>query len=870
MIALLALASCNKDLGGELDTSAVEVGEGLFAEGCPVEGEALARVIGVDASLPGEGVAVGTRGDALLANEHAAFVVTEPDKGSTYYYYGGVVADASPMRGCVPGDDKLDEVGLVLGELDLLEFSQSVLRGFRGEAMEVVNDGSDGQAAHVRVTGVDDTYWLVEYELIKDAMDDGGRAQSGPFGVALTVDYVLEPDSQVLRIDFTVENLGDDDITLFNASLLSFGPTMDVYSYASDEIGVGGLSLDYGIPWILTTDLESSLVYAVEDGSLAYTRISGIDVAVDIGNAVGDPLALVPGQTGTRTMFLSVADGSSATPPLAQVNPEPLPELSYTLSEVTGTVIDAGGEAAAEVEVVLEARAPDADWGTLDLTVTDADGAFSMPAPDFAGWDFRVVARGDGRDDGAELEVVLGDAVELDISRAGVLTYSIEEEGAASPGRIALTRDDGASMDLWVVGSGSAAVPPGTWSYAVTRGYEFSAVTGTVEVPAGGEGAISVSLDRVVDTAGWMSADTHVHTSHSPDSRMLPQDQLTHAAAHGLEVMLNTDHEHIVDMRHEVADAGLETWVVNVTGEEVTAVVPEHMTMFPVEPDGSFRGGIVSWYQKDIEELFGAMRERSGGGINLFNHPGYLDDVGWDRTQVAPTLDDPTLLGLAEDAALWSWDFDGIEVMNGHGNPFVDGKERFDNWMSMVNAGYPIVAIGCSDAHGGDDVGFPRTYFASPTDDPAAFADEDLVSSIRAGAIQASAGAFARVSVEGAGPGETVAPSGGVVLDVEVQAADYADVTHVVVFANCDQVAAVEATDPGGVVKLDGSVELELAEDAQLVVAAFGTEYLPDGLPQYDASVTPRVLTSPIYVDLDGDGWDAPGGKACSYTRALD
>jgi len=870
MLALLL--ACKGPPAVDTET-ATATGDGVFAEGCPADDQALARLIGVDASLPGGDVAVGTKGDALLANEHAAFVITEPDKGSTYYYYGGVVADAAPMSGCTPGDDKLDEVGLVLGVLDLQSFSSSILRGFRGESIEIVNDGSDGQAAHIRVTGVDDTYWLVEYELIKDASDEGGRPLSEPLGLVVTVDYRLPPDSTVLEIELGVENVGDEDITLFNASLLSFGPTLDLYTYASDALSIGGLSLDYGIPWLLATDLEGALAYAVDGGSLAYTRISGIDVAVDVGSAVGDPLALAPGQSGSRTMYLSVggSDGPSATRGLAVANPEPLPDARYTLETVSGVVVDPAGDPAPHAVVNLEALAPDADWGTLDLTCADDDGRFELPVPQFdTPWGYRLVASQDGRDASESLEVALDVEPALTVSAAGRLHYAVTADGEPSPARITLTRaSDGLTEDLWVVDSGTAALAPGTWSYAATRGYEFQAQQGTVEVPADGSVTLEVALSRVVDTSGWLSADTHVHTSHSPDSRMQPQDQLLHAAAHGLEVMLNTDHEHIVDMRHEVAAAGLEPWVVNLTGEEVTAVVPEHMTMFPAEPDGSFRGGIVSWYQKDLEELFAAMRERSEGGINLFNHPGYLDLVGWDRVAAAPTMTDPTLIGLAADAAMWSWNFDGIEVLNGHGNPFVDGKERFDNWMSMVNVGYPIAPIGCSDDHGGDQVGFPRTYFVSPTDEPSSFEDADLVDAVRAGQVQASAGAFATVSVDGVLPGGTVVPTSDTFeLDLTIQATPEADVTHAIVFANCDQVASVAATDPDGVLKLDTALELTLAEDAHLVVAAFGTAYLPAGLPQYDATVMPRVLTAPIFVDLDGDGWDAPGGKDCSYDLA--
>jgi len=48
-------------------------------------------------------------------------------------------------------------------------------------------------------------------------------------------------------------------------------------------------------------------------------------------------------------------------------------------------------------------------------------------------------------------------------------------------------------------------------------------------------------------------------------------------------------------------------------------------------------------------------------------------------------------------------------------------------------------------------------------------------------------------------------------------------------------------------------------------VAAFGRDAMPRGLRNYDPSATPRAMTNAIYVDLAGDGFDAPGGKACDY-----
>jgi hypothetical protein len=177
-----------------------------------------------------------------------------------------------------------------------------------------------------------------------------------------------------------------------------------------------------------------------------------------------------------------------------------------------------------------------------------------------------------------------------------------------------------------------------------------------------------------------------------------------------------------------------------------------------------------------------------------------------------------------------------------------------------------VFPAGCSDDHGGDEPGFPRTYVQSATDDPTALDVDALVAAMRAGQVSVSDGAFARVSIDGVRPGGLATGSGTVPLALTVSAAREIDVTHVVVFANCDEIAQVEATDPAGVVKLDTVVDVPIDGDTQVVLAAFGAELLPLGLPQFTAGNTPRALTGAILVDGDGDGeFTAPGGRICSY-----
>lgn len=864
----MGLCACKTDPPAPVSPA---VGDGLFSEGCP-DGGVLARQIGVADTLPGK-VAVGTQGDYLLANEHAAFVITEPDKGSTYYYYGGIVADAVAMDGCtVIGDDRLDEVALVLGRFDLTDISQSILRGFRGTSVEIIADGQDGGPATVRVHGVDDTHWLVEYELVLQGMNGGGRPLSTPLGVDLAVDYTLYPDSPVLWIDLQIENTSDEEVSLFSASLLSFGETMDVHSYASGALSISGLSLGHSIPWMLATDGEASLAYAVLEGNLAYLSISGVQVALDLIRATSDPFALTPGQVDHATTLLSVgyADGPTATVPLADVNPQPIPEQSYTLDTVSGTVVDPSGAPIPNATISIEASTSSTDWGVVDEARSDEQGQFSVPIPVFdTPWSWRLVAQQDGRDDSDAVTVTPGDdGVVLSMSGLGQLSYTLTDEtGAPSPARLHLLRDDGVVEERWLVDSGTTPVPPGNYTFTATRGFEYAPVTGSVVIEAGMPEELSMTLEHLVDSSGFFSIDTHVHTSHSPDSRTGQIQSMQVAAAHGLHVVVNTEHEVIVDQSAAPIDAGVADWSINITGEEVTATVPEHMTMFPAQPDGSVRGGIVEWYGMDIADLFAAMRERSDGGVNLLNHPSYMDIIDWDRDLAEPMLDDPTLLGLAPDAALWSWDFDGVEVFNGHRSPFDDGNGRFDNWMSMLNAGHPISAIGCSDDHGGTGIGFPRTYFAADAETVSTLDADDIVDAFHQGQLLASTGAFARVSVDGAGLGSVVTDTDGVVdLSVHIEAIPEIDVTHVVVLANCQELLSIPASDPTGIIKHSEVLSLNVDEDAHVVVLAMGTQRLPAGLPQFDATHVPRVTTNPIYIDADGDGmWTPPGGQSCAY-----
>jgi hypothetical protein len=318
---------------------------------------------------------------------------------------------------------------------------------------------------------------------------------------------------------------------------------------------------------------------------------------------------------------------------------------------------------------------------------------------------------------------------------------------------------------------------------------------------------------------------------------------------------------------------GLQDWVATVIGEEVTATMPEHMTMLGAErrPEVDGRGGIVRWYGLDMAQAFDAIRARGARVVGL-NHPrGWLSDIQYDTRTGLPRLLDPTRLGFPADAQLFSFNMDMIELMNGAQAVFNNGKGMFDYWTSFLNLGHRITAVGSSDAHDYDLPGVSRTYFPSGTDAPADFELDDLVNALIEGRVLVSLGGFARVTADGtAGMGDTVTDIDGEVdLALHIEGMPDVDLVAIRVYVNCDEVLEVAATTPNAAVKYDGTVTIPVTQDAHVVVMGFGRNPMPAGFPWITAGA-PRFVTNPIYVDVDGNGvFDPPGGKTCTYNQQL-
>lgn len=856
---------------------------------CEQQGQATAQQItSANFALSGPN-ATGGAGDYLISNSKAAFVITGPGPQKSYYHYHGILVDAAPLQDCIQsGDENFYEMALMVGRLNFFNQSATTIRAFEGNDIEIINDGSDGQAAIVRVHGADSIYWLLELELIQRAFEDGQpKGLSSPFDLAITVDYILEPNSPTLKVVYQLKN----QLNQFNSVSAAFtllsageGPTLNTFS--GFDLDLEGLELQYGIPWVTSHSPQSSYVYGADSNQLTTTHIAGVDALIDASQLSNTWLGQLLAPAGdsddtlTREFYVTVAasDEVSAINQYLDTTPESVDTLptqisSLVIDSTTGAPIPG---ATIEFQTKTQAFLENWPWNTFATTHADENGLATISVPLISYLEdqrYRAIATLPGRADSAPLEVTPLEENQLifEMAPQGMVNYNITDTtGQPIPTQLSFWQGDTLVQRHYLKsGTGSVAVPPGDYDVGISRGFEYAIVEMPLSISSNGATELTASLEHIVDTAGYMSFDAHVHSAPSPDSEVSPEDRIITAASTGLEVVVSTDHEIVTDLSPAVQNTQLTPWVATVIGQEVTATLPNHTIAYPLPTRPEIpRGDPIRWYGLDIAQVFAAEKAR-GAQIRTFAHPrsSYLNHIQWDRIAGAPAANPLADLALPNDGAVWSWDFEAMEYQNGSSEVFQSGL--FEDWMSFLNHGHRITATGASDVHGLEIPGTPRTYFRSPTDRPEAFDEQELVSAVKNNQAIVSNGAFATAKANNsASIGDIITDTdGSVALEVKVQAIPKVDIDHIRIYVNCDEVLSAASSNPlNSATKLHDTYQIAVPQDkdSYIVILGFGTQNMPRDLPQYNPEGTPRVTTNPIFIDANGNGkFDAPGGKEC-------
>ena len=375
---------------------------------------------------------------------------------------------------------------------------------------------------------------------------------------------------------------------------------------------------------------------------------------------------------------------------------------------------------------------------------------------------------------------------------------------------------------------------------------------------------VAAVIERVIDTAGWVAVDSHLHSEMSNDSSIPLADRLRAVAGEGVELAIATDHDFITDYAPLLQALGLDGWVASRIGCETTSVTWGHVNSWPLTPDYDFAGGgSIAWYGKSPGQVFDKMRS-NGATVVQINHPrrggsGLFNSIDFDP-ETATALRDPAELGL-DGADFNDFNFDAVEVANGKSDPF---EETFADWLALVSIGHPAAATGSSDSHGiSQYVGVSRTYvWVGPgADDPATLDIDAVDDALRARAATVSQGVFVTAALRDPATGDFALP--GAVVDlagetmariqIKVQAPPWMPVARIRVYAGREEVDTIEL-DPGDTapVRYDQNRNIPLPDgeaDSFFVVlvetAGPGTPVLGETDPSF---------TNPLLYDKNGDG----------------
>ena len=800
------------------------------------------RVTAADLPPDPADLATWTAGDYVLANDRVALVVSQPGRFEVYDPYAGRVRGLARVEGgrlVQPADFNVALLGL--GRFVVAT-----------DAISVLDDGSDGEAAVVRATGP-----LAAIEAVGDVLSAllPGRLT----GLSAALDYVLAPGSDAVDVRITVRTGPSSAAT--NSATIAFFQSFRMLgwneAFGFEPVGTAPQR------FIVFEDPDATsyawLAPRNDDDTAGELRpllsTSGFDF-------FKVPIALAPACSEQSFALGSFVIGDGVG--LNGVQRVLARALGDTTVRVSGVLSSADPLAIAGARVHLTDATGERHF-TRGLV--DSSGAFALDVPAAAthAWVWR---------EGAPLEgpfpITAGTPLSIPLAPLATVRVDVRDAATATPlpARVQLFAMSGPPMEappnfgerslergrtrLEFSGASGVVemrVAPGTYRLVVSRGWELERDDRMIDVSAGAVTEITSSLVRAFDTIGTMCADYHIHTHRSVDSADTGAAKAAALIADGLEIAIRSEHEWVSDFQPVIEALGLADFAMGLGGEELTTFTYGHFGVFPLEPDPALpSAGAVTWYGRSAPEVFGDVRARAEAPLLIINHPragglkqGYFTETGYNA-----------VTGMIEHPENWDESFDVVEVINS--GDFESNRDgTVQDWFSLLRSGRRVMMVGSSDSHRltNDAVGYPRTCLAVGTDDPRALTPSRVRDVTRAGASYVTGGIYLEISGPmGIGPGgeaSGVGPSAS--IDVVVRAASFVDVDRLEVFVDgvTSELIPISAADadPGDpTVRLRATLEVDVAAAGSFVVLhAAGSEE-----PDIRYGGLPFAVTNPLFL----------------------
>ena len=468
--------------------------------------------------------------------------------------------------------------------------------------------------------------------------------------------------------------------------------------------------------------------------------------------------------------------------------------------------------------------------------------------------------------------------IDLVLGESQITFEIIAEDGEPIPGRITLVDEHGVLQTIVTEKNDSLAVRPGyvysngrgtvrtvsgEYTLYATRGFEYGVDSLRVTLEPGKTRHCKFILKREVDTRGWVSSDTHLHTyTHSGHGDCTDIERAVTIAGEGIEVPIMTEHNKHVDLDAMAMKSGTRSHYTPVTGNEVTTRVG-HFNIFPVSAGSK----PVDHEAKDWREL----SQRIHAPVIILNHgrdvhhtfrpfdaKRYLQSAGW-------RLDENEFFANA------------MEVINS-GSQQSDPMQLFHDWFGLLNRGHAVTPVGSSDSH---DVsrffaGQARTFVQCDDQDVANINLDSFLKNFIDGRVMVSLGLLVQLSVNDLGPGDLVPAADSLRVVAEVHGPGWSNAEKIALYANGKKIRESKIIS-GKIAGLKEKITWTLprvAYDQNFVAIAEGSTgknaYWPLAKPYQPASAswTPKFMgaTGAIWIDGDGNG---KRNSAYDYGAAL-
>ncbi len=345
----------------------------------------------------------------------------------------------------------------------------------------------------------------------------------------------------------------------------------------------------------------------------------------------------------------------------------------------------------------------------------------------------------------------------------GALTVNVTEQGEAAPARITIVDSNGTMAAMEVLsqtagrethslsnvavrpgvvytatGSARLVLAPGKYTLLATRGPEYSLAKAEVTIGTAPQ-EVALSITREVDTDGWVSSDTHIHTlSLSKHGDALLHERVITLAGEGIDLPIVTEHNQHADYSAAAKALGLLDRLTIVPGNEVTTT-NGHFNVFPI----SLTAPPVDHTKTHWPDLLDRMRQSPGVRIAILNHP---TDTHVGFTPFAATnLNPVTGENLRGD---FDFTFDAMELINS-GAMRTDWLEPIRAWFALLNRGYRIAGVGSSDSHDVSRfiVGQGRTYIQGDDGKTGNIDVQKVCDALKQGRAVASLGLFPQLRI---------------------------------------------------------------------------------------------------------------------------